>query len=94
MTLQTFIKKLIRTHIKVLIQWNNESKDARRLARSLDDELNVLQDKRMRTLDLYIDNKISEEDKDRKLAEVDSDITKIELRRAEIKMTLRTKSKS
>ena len=33
---------------------------------------------------MYIDNKISEADKDRKLAEVDNDITKIELRRAEI----------
>lgn len=75
----------------VLREWNNESKDAHRLARSLDGELNALQDKRMRTLDLYIDNKIGEEDKDRKLAEVDSDITKIELRRAEINDDIKDK---
>ena len=68
----------------VLREWNNETRDSHKLARTLDGELNALQDKRMRTLDLYIDNKISEADKDRKLAEVDNDITKIELRRAEI----------
>ena len=68
----------------VLREWNNETRDAHNLARMLDKELNALQDKRMRTLDLYIDNKVSEEDKDRKLAEVDTDITKVELRRSEI----------
>ncbi len=68
----------------VLREWNNETRDSHNLARTLDNELNALQDKRMRTLDLYIDNKISEDDKDRKLSEVDNDITKIELRRAEI----------
>jgi site-specific DNA recombinase len=68
----------------VLREWNNETRDSHNLARTLDSELNALQDKRMRTLDLYIDNKISETDKDRKLAEVDNDITKVELRRAEI----------
>ena len=68
----------------VLREWNNETRDSHNLARTLDSELNALQDKRMRTLDLYIDNKISEDDKDRKLGEVDADIGKIELRRAEI----------
>lgn len=68
----------------VLREWNNETRDSHNLARTLDSEINALQDKRMRTLDLYIDNKISEADKDRKIAEVDNDITKIELRRAEI----------
>ena len=65
-------------------EWNNETRDSHTLARTLDGELNTLHDKRMRTLDLYIDNKISEDDKDRKLGEVDADIGKIELRRAEI----------
>lgn len=75
-------QKLFR-HI-ILREWNNETRDSHNLARTLDNELNALQDKRMRTLDLYIDNKISEADKDRKLAEVDADIAKVELRRAEI----------
>ena len=82
-------KKLFK-HI-VLREWNNEAKDSHRLARTLDNELNSLQDKRMRTLDLYIENKIGEADKDRKLAEVDNDITKIELRRAELTEDIKDK---
>ena len=75
----------------VLREWNNESKDSHRLARSLDSELNALQDKRMRTLDLYIENKIGESDKDRKLAEIDNGTTKIELRRAEVNDDIKDK---
>ena len=77
----------------VLREWNNETKDTHRLARVLDGELNTLQDKRMRALDLFIDDKISEDDKDRKLAEVDGDITKIELRRAEINDDIKDKER-
>lgn len=75
----------------VLREWNNESKDSHMLSRTLNGELNALQDKRMRTLDLYIDNKISESDKDRKLAEIDNDITKVELRRVEVGVEIKDK---
>jgi site-specific DNA recombinase len=75
----------------ILREWNNETRDSHSLSRTLDNELNALQDKRMRTIDLYVDNKISEEDKDRKLAEVDVDITKIELRRSEITEDIKDK---
>lgn len=75
----------------VLREWNNESKEAYKLARTLDSELNALQDKRTRALDLFIDNKISEDDKDRKLAEIDADVTKVELRRAEINDDIKDK---
>ncbi len=77
----------------VLREWNNETRDSHNLARTLDNELNALQDKRMRALDLYIDNKISEEDKDRKLEEVDGDIAKLELRRAEITDDIKDKER-
>ena len=75
----------------VLREWNNEAKDSHRLARSLDSEINALQDKRMRTLDLYIENKIAEEDKDRKLAEIDNEMAKVELRRAEVNDDIKDK---
>lgn len=77
----------------VLREWNNETKDAHNLVRTLDRELNVLQDKRMRTLDLFIDNKIGEDDKDRKVAEVDGNITKLELRRAEMNDDIKDKER-
>lgn len=47
----------------------------------------------MRTLDLFIENKIAEADKDRKLAEIDSSMAKIELRSAEMNDEIKDKEK-
>lgn len=76
------IQKLFK-HI-VLQEWNNELKDSHKLARGLDNELNAYEDKKSRIIDLFIENKLTEEQKDSKLAEVEAESIKIKIRRAEI----------
>ena len=76
------IQKLFK-HI-VLQEWDNELKDSHKLSRTLDSELNTYQDKKSRIIDLFIDNKITEEQKDAKLTEVEAESIKIKLRRAEV----------
>lgn len=68
----------------VLKEWNDELKDSHKLARTLDNELNAYQDKKSRILDLFIENKITEEQKDEKLAQVEAESINIKIRRAEV----------
>lgn len=75
----------------VLREWNNELKDTHKLAKQLDDEINDLEQKRSRVLDLFIENKITEQDKDRKLAEFDASMTTMKLRRSEVGMDVEDK---
>ncbi len=67
-----------------LREWNNEMKEIRRLVAALNSELETLQEKRMRVLDLFIDGKLTESDKDKKLAEIDTQIAKLNLRLSEL----------
>ena len=68
----------------VLREWNNEIKDSQLLARSLDSEIQAVEDKKSRVMDLFIEEKISERDKDVKFAELEVKRTNLLLRRSEI----------
>lgn len=83
------IQKLFK-HI-VLREWNNELKDSFKIARTLDNELDVYQNKKSRIIDLFIENKITEEQKDAKIAEVEAELVKIRMRRAEVGVDISNK---
>lgn len=65
----------------VLRVWNVEFKDAIEVSGRVDAELTALKSKKSRILDLYIDNKITEQDKREKLLELDTQANKLELQR-------------
>ena len=85
------IKRLFKSI--VLREWNNEMKDSHKLVRSIEDELRVIEDKRSRILDLFIENKLTEQQKDDKLSEIESSATALKLKRAEISDDLTDKEK-
>lgn len=68
-----------------LKEWNNEIKSVRELSRALEIEITALEDKKSRVLDLFIDNKISEEEKEKKLAEIEASRSKLIIRQSEVK---------
>lgn len=68
----------------VLREWNNELQSSQKAARTLDDEIRVFEDKKARVLDLFIDGKLSEAQKDNKSTEVDIKLTKLRVRVAEL----------
>ncbi len=76
------IQRLFK-HI-VLKEWNDELKDSHSLSRTLDKELGVLEDKKSRIIDLFIEEKLTDEQKDSKLVEVGTEVVKIKLRRSEL----------
>ena len=69
----------------VLREWNNEMKESHKLAKALDDEIHTLENKKSRVVDLFIDNKLSEREKNTKLGEIDASMTSLMLRKAEVK---------
>jgi len=76
------IQKLFK-HI-VLREWNNDMKGSQKLIRSIEDELRVIEDKRSRILDLFIENKLTDQQKDGKLSEIEASATSLKLKRAEV----------
>lgn len=76
------IQKLFK-HI-ILREWNDQLKDSHKASRTLEGEINILEDKKSRVLDLFIDGKLTEKQKDAKTAEVDIELTKIRVQVAEL----------
>lgn len=85
------VQKLFK-HI-VLREWNNEMKDAHKIARTIEDEVRVLEDKKSRIIDLLINEQISERDKDAKMAEIEGEMSKLLLRKAELSIENEDKEK-
>jgi site-specific DNA recombinase len=67
----------------VLTRWNHEYKDALEHSRRVNDELTALQDKKSRVLDLFIEGKLTDQQKAAKLIEVEDKIADFELKKAE-----------
>jgi len=66
----------------VLRNWNSEFKHALNYKKTLDNELSALKDKKSKIVDLFIDDRLSEKEKDAKLDEIESKITRVELNNA------------
>jgi site-specific DNA recombinase len=77
----------------VIRQWNEEFKSAVKLSETLDGEIASLQKKKSRVIDLFIDSKISDEDKEMKLKEIQAEQAQIELRRIDAKEYVNDKEK-
>ena len=67
----------------VLRNWNNEFKHAVSYNKTLSNELAVLQHKKSKIVDLFIDGRLSEKEKEAKLDELEKRITEIELKKAD-----------
>ncbi len=67
----------------VLRNWNSEFKHAVSYNKTLTNELTSLQHKKSKIVDLFIDGRLSEKEKDDKLNEIEGKITEIELRRVD-----------
>ena len=65
----------------VLRRWNNEYKDALNTSKHIDNDIAALQQKKSRVIDLFIENKLSNDIKDQKLKEIQDDIADLELQR-------------
>jgi site-specific DNA recombinase len=65
----------------VLRAWNNEFKEALVVSSKVDSELASLRDKKSRIVDLYIDGKLSDDEKQEKLRQLDVEAGKLELQR-------------
>ncbi|WP_408996129.1 recombinase family protein [Streptomyces caniscabiei] len=76
------VQKLFK-HI-VLREWNNELKDSHRITRMLESEISALEDKKSKALDLFIEGKLTEMQKNNKIDEIDVELTKAQVRRAEV----------
>lgn len=68
-------------------------KDAHKIARTIEDEVRVLEDKKSRIIDLLINEQISERDKDIKMAEIEGEMSKLLLRKAELSIENEDKEK-
>ena len=67
-----------------LSRWNEEYKELYQRKLQLAKDLEALDSKRQRVMDLFIDDKIAESDKDSQLTKIDSERTVIRLRRSEL----------
>jgi hypothetical protein len=67
----------------VLRRWNNEFKDATSHNKRLADEINACNDKKSRIIDLFIDGKLTNDEKNSKLAEVENSLVQIKLQAIE-----------
>ena len=67
----------------VLRNWNNEFKHAVSYNKTLTDELTTLQHKKSKVVDLFIDGRLSEKEKEAKLDELEKQITEIELKKTD-----------
>lgn len=65
----------------VIRKWNNEYKDAMEHEKRINTEIAAIQAKKSRVIDLYIDDKLSNEQKTSKLNELDAQIPDYELQR-------------
>lgn len=65
----------------VIRKWNNEYKDAMEHEKRINAEIAAIQAKKLRVIDLYIDDKLSNEQKTSKLNELDGQIADYELQR-------------
>lgn len=65
----------------VLRKWNNEFKDALSTSKRIDDDIAQLQLKKSRVIDLFIEDKLTNETKEQKLAEIQNSISDLELQR-------------
>lgn len=65
----------------VLRTWNNEFKDALAVSTKVDAELAELKNKKSRTIDLFIEGKLTEDDKNTKIQEIEEEIAKQNLQR-------------
>lgn len=83
------VQKLFK-HI-VLREWNNEVKDSHKLVDAIRNEERVLNQKKSRVIDLYIENKLTDEQKAQKLDEIENDLTKIRIRQSEVDYELADK---
>ena len=77
------IQKLFK-HI-VLREWNNEVKDFHKITEALQNEMRVLSEKKSRIIDLYIENKLTDNEKAEKLAEIETELTKMKIRESEVR---------
>ena len=73
------IKRLFKE--LVLRTWNNEFKEALSVSSKVDNELAALRNKKSRIIDLFIDGKLSEDDKQDKLGQLDIEAGKLEMQR-------------
>jgi len=65
----------------VVSEWNREFKDALDSSRLISNEMELLQRRKSRVLDLWIDEKISEEDNQKKMKEISEAMAQLELKR-------------
>lgn len=75
----------------VLREWNNEVKDFHRISEALQNEMKVLVDKKSRIIDLYIENKLNDEEKSEKLIQIESELTKMKVRESEVRQDVTDK---
>lgn len=69
----------------VLKSWNQEFKESLELAKRLDGEVSELKNRKSRIIDLFIDNKITDEQKNQKIDEVEAEIGNRLLQQADAK---------
>jgi site-specific DNA recombinase len=72
----------------VLQRWNEEYKDLHKRKTQLNKDLDALDNKRQRVMDLYIEGKISDNDKETQLSKIDSERTVSKLRRSELEQDI------
>lgn len=65
----------------VLRKWNNEFKDAVSVSKRIDSDIAELHQKKSRVIDLFIENKLTDDMKDQKLREIQDSIGDLELQR-------------
>ena len=65
----------------VLRKWNNEFKDAVSVSKRIDSDITAPHQKKSRVIDLFIENKLTNEMKDQKLREIQDEIGDSELQR-------------
>jgi site-specific DNA recombinase len=69
----------------VLREWNQEFRHGIELSSKIDQELSALSTKKSRIIDLFIDGKLSDDEKDIKMTEVESRANRLKLQKAEAK---------
>ncbi len=67
----------------VLRTWNNDYKDAIGHLKRIDSQISTLQQKRSRIIDLFIEDKLSDEMKNQKLNEIQDNLADLEFQRSE-----------
>ena len=68
----------------VLVRWNEEYKDLNQLKSSMNQDLDALDEKRQRVMDLFIEGKLSNIDKDLQLNKIDSERAVLRIRHSEL----------